>query len=79
MSKPQIQIGVFQFMPDVSPCYLQLLANPKKCPHPGTEMEILMLALKILKWNYTFVQADDFGYQIDLKNLTRWNGLVGNY
>jgi hypothetical protein len=77
LSRPQtpIRIGVVQFPgeSDVKPCYQEY----KTCREPGFEIEIIVAAMRILRWNFTFVEANTFGYQYDETDPTKWNGLVG--
>jgi hypothetical protein len=51
-----VRIGVYQEdgLKDVLPCYTMT----KHCHSPGFEMELIFAVMRILKWNYTFVQAD---------------------
>jgi hypothetical protein len=69
-----IRIGVHQLntSDEVSYCY-----NKENCHHPGFEIEIILAVMRILKWNFTFVKADTYGYQYDETDSTKWNGLVG--
>jgi hypothetical protein len=79
LPRPQtpIRIGVVQApnFNDVLPCY----ETYKTCRDPGFEIEIILAVMRILKWNFTFVKADTYGYQYDENDPTKWNGLVGDH
>jgi hypothetical protein len=72
-----VRIGVYQEdgLKEVLPCYTMT----KHCHRPGFEMELIFAVMRILKWNYTFVEADTYGYQYDESDPTKWSGLIGDY
>ncbi|CEF63093.1 Extracellular solute-binding protein, family 3 domain-containing protein [Strongyloides ratti] len=81
--KPFFRVGVFPLIPDAYNCFYKM--PNEYCEKPGFEMEILLIALKILNWNWTVIDVQNvynisfstniFGKKIP--NSNNFTGLLG--
>lgn len=58
----------------VKPCWRNLEAGGT-CLYVSNEVEFILLMMRALKWNFTFVPTIEYGYPYP-NDTSRWNGLV---